>query len=151
MQTYLAHTRQPWRLMRELGPWRLIGFHGLIGGFLLSVLAYPWLFVLLAVELCGAAPFSSEPGSWHHTALLVALVDLAAGFAAALLMMMIGVRRGNIRRLASHIATAPCYWLLVSLAGYRALVQIIHRPHLWEKTAHAARRRTGSPPRPPEG
>jgi len=30
----------------------------------------------------------------------------------------------------------PLYWLLVSFAAYRALVQLITAPHLWEKTAH---------------
>ena len=33
----------------------------------------------------------------------------------------------------------PLYWLLISLAAYRALGQLIAAPHLWEKTEHTAR------------
>jgi cellulose synthase/poly-beta-1,6-N-acetylglucosamine synthase-like glycosyltransferase len=101
MQTYLVHMRQPWRLARELGLWRLFGFHALFGGFLISVLAYPLL----------------------------------------LAMAVIGIWRARLAGLACDIIAAPIYWLLISIAGYRALIQIIWWPHLWEKTEHSARRR----------
>ncbi len=28
------------------------------------------------------------------------------------------------------------YWLIVSLAGLRAIGQLVHAPHMWEKTPH---------------
>jgi hypothetical protein len=34
----------------------------------------------------------------------------------------------------------PAYWLLSSLAAYRALVQLAAVPHLWEKTEHGLAR-----------
>jgi hypothetical protein len=30
----------------------------------------------------------------------------------------------------------PAYWVLISLAGYRAVVDLVRRPHYWEKTRH---------------
>ena len=36
--------------------------------------------------------------------------------------------------------TLPFYWLLMSIAGYRAIFQLIARPHHWDKTPHARRR-----------
>ena len=33
----------------------------------------------------------------------------------------------------------PVYWLLMSLASYRALIQLVLRPHKWEKTPHRGR------------
>jgi hypothetical protein len=30
----------------------------------------------------------------------------------------------------------PFYWLLHSVAAYKALWQLITKPHYWEKTAH---------------
>jgi glycosyltransferase XagB len=141
MQTYLVHTRQPWRLARELGLWRLLGFHALLGGFLISVLAYPLLLTLLVAETFSAQPFATEPGSLHHAALSIALTELIAGFVAALLMAVAGVWRARLAGLVVDIIAAPVYWLLISIAGYRALIQIIWWPHLWEKTEHSARRR----------
>jgi hypothetical protein len=30
----------------------------------------------------------------------------------------------------------PVYWLLLSVAAWRALFQLIFRPYAWEKTEH---------------
>jgi len=37
---------------------------------------------------------------------------------------------------AGALVLLPVYWLLTSLASYRALVQLFTRPHHWEKTPH---------------
>lgn len=140
MQTYLVHTRQPWRLLRELGLWPTIGFHAVFAGFLISVLAYPFLFILLGLELSRPAPFGHEAGSLAEIAFVVALVDMMVGVLASLAMLLIGAGRSGLGKLASHILAAPIYWILISIAGYRALIQIIWRPHYWEKTEHSARR-----------
>jgi glycosyltransferase XagB len=43
MQTYLVHTRQPWRLNAELGLRGALGFHGLMGALILSALVHPFV------------------------------------------------------------------------------------------------------------
>lgn len=139
MQTYLVHTRQPFRLLRGLGLWRTLGFHALIGGFILSALAYPVFLFAAVIEFTGPRPFATEPGSLHHAALTIALVALTAGIAAALLQLFIGAARGRLKELRWHVLAAPLYWLLISIAAYRALIQIVWRPHVWEKTPHTAR------------
>ena len=141
MQTYLVHTRQPFRLLRDLGLWRTFGFHALIGGFLASVLALPISLLVIAIEFASASPFAMEPGSLHHVALTIALIDFAVGIAAALLAVVIGAARARLGAIAWHILFAPVYWLLISLAAYRALIQIVWCPHLWEKTEHDPRAR----------
>ena len=40
-------------------------------------------------------------------------------------------------RTIAVLPALPFYWLLMSLAGWRALVQYFRRPFLWEKTPHA--------------
>ena len=32
----------------------------------------------------------------------------------------------------------PVTWLLISLAAYRALIQLVRDPFLWEKTEHGS-------------
>lgn len=140
MQTYLVHTRRPWKLLRVLGLWSTIGFYAVFAGFLISVLAYPFLFILLGLELTRPVPFAHPAGSLEHIALATALADLAIGVLASLAILLVGARRAGIGRLAGHILTAPLYWLLISAAGYRALIQVIWRPHYWEKTEHSPRR-----------
>jgi hypothetical protein len=35
----------------------------------------------------------------------------------------------------------PAYWILISIAAYRAIYQLMYEPYLWEKTDHTARGR----------
>ena len=30
----------------------------------------------------------------------------------------------------------PVYWLLMSIAAWKGLIQLIHKPFYWEKTQH---------------
>lgn len=40
--------------------------------------------------------------------------------------------------------TIPFYWILLSIAGYKALWQLIHKPFFWEKTNHGLSKFTAS-------
>jgi cellulose synthase/poly-beta-1,6-N-acetylglucosamine synthase-like glycosyltransferase len=140
LQTYLVHTREPWRLLRELGPWRTAGFHAVFGGYLISALAYPWVFVVLVLELREPFPFATIPGSLHHFAIVTAIMAFITGVSASLFMAIVGCRRDGLRELGWNIWAMPLYWMLISVAAYRAVLQFIWRPHLWEKTPHSARR-----------
>jgi hypothetical protein len=31
---------------------------------------------------------------------------------------------------------SPLYWVLMSIAGWRGFLQLITKPHYWEKTVH---------------
>lgn len=136
MQTYLVHTRQPKRVHRELGTWRHLGLHMLMGAMLLSVLAYPWGLALVALSIADgrffAAPVTNlEQWLWWSTAL-----NLGLGFASAMLLGATAVWRRGWRWLAPWALAMPIYWLLISVAGYRALWQLVRQPYLWEKTHH---------------
>ena len=43
-------------------------------------------------------------------------------------------------RLAPVLVTIPFYWLLLSLAAWRALFQFLTAPYKWEKTEHGLAR-----------
>ena len=38
--------------------------------------------------------------------------------------------------LAAHALLMPVYWLLMSAATYRAVYDLVVRPHHWHKTEH---------------
>ncbi len=49
----------------------------------------------------------------------------------------------HLRRLpwpASALVYLPAYWLLLSIACYRAMGELIIAPHHWSKTRHVGRR-----------
>jgi glycosyltransferase XagB len=43
-----------------------------------------------------------------------------------------------------YALTVPGYWLLQSVAAYKALWQLIKNPFYWEKTAHGISRFTSA-------
>ena len=51
-------------------------------------------------------------------------------------MMMIAPLRRRWHDLVPYAVLSPLYWILQSVAAYRALWQLIRRPSYWEKTKH---------------
>jgi hypothetical protein len=51
-------------------------------------------------------------------------------------LAMLSPRRCGRGDLAPYGLTVIAWWALVSLAGYRALGQLVTRPFHWEKTPH---------------
>ena len=134
MQTWLVHMRAPNELYQSVG---LVGFcavHLFLAGGVLSVLVAPFLWGLAIASLIAPAtsalitqsiPFWQAYG-WALTignGLLIALALIAP------------VRR-RWWHLLPFAVTMPLYWLLASLAGAKALLQLFSRPHFWEKTDH---------------
>jgi hypothetical protein len=136
MQTYLVHTREPRRLHFELG-WRgSVGFHALMGGLILSALVHPFFYALLAYfPITGELliPAESSVGAAFRA---VAWVNLGVGYVISILIGVLSVWRRRRFRLVVSCLLMPVYWLLISLAAYRALYQLVRNPYLWEKTKH---------------
>lgn len=142
VQTWLVHMREPGRLLREVGIWQFVGLQLVMGGVLLSVLIYPVSGLALGTTwaIGGFADMHfTGPGAWLWIA---ALGNLVLGMAAPMLTAAFAVvRRGRVGLLAA-VPWMPVYWLMISVAGYRALIDLSRRPFHWEKTRHGL----GGPP-----
>ncbi len=139
LQTYLVHTRQPRRLLRDLGPVAFAGFHLYSGGLLLSAFVFPLFCALVALELWQGG-WLQPPGPLPARVLwTVAAFNVSAAYVASVLAAVVAVRRRGRAWLALSAPLMPVYWLLISLAAYRALFQLATAPHLWEKTEHRPR------------
>jgi cellulose synthase/poly-beta-1,6-N-acetylglucosamine synthase-like glycosyltransferase len=144
MQTYLVHMRRPFRLWQDLGAWRFAGFQVTISAMLISMLAHPWFYILAGYHaLLGERILPDS-----HPLLWLFGINLIVGYgSAALLIVATSVEMGLAARLFSVIFL-PVYWLAISFAAYRAVIDLVSRPFFWEKTMHgggaspaAARRR----------
>jgi cellulose synthase/poly-beta-1,6-N-acetylglucosamine synthase-like glycosyltransferase len=137
MQTYLVHTREPWRLGAELGLGGALGFHALMGGLVLLALLHPLFYAILAYhavsgQLLAPAQSQADAAIWA-----MAWVNLAAGYLTSIAAGVVSAwRRGHRHGLAWSALTMPLCWLLASAAAYRALYQLATDPYLWEKTEH---------------
>jgi cellulose synthase/poly-beta-1,6-N-acetylglucosamine synthase-like glycosyltransferase len=133
MQTYLVHMRKPSALWTQLGAWRFFGFQVTFGGMLLSALVHPWFYGLIAAHLLGGGNFlPADSLLWWLCGF-----NLIAGYISAGVLVAMTVPHAAPRRSAMYIVLLPIYWLAISLAAYRAVFDLIRRPHYWEKTPHA--------------
>jgi cellulose synthase/poly-beta-1,6-N-acetylglucosamine synthase-like glycosyltransferase len=138
MQTYLVHMRQPRRLWQELGARRFLGLQVLMGGLILSALVHPWFYVLVALDLSQGRLLGVPDTMLGHSLLWIGVINMIAGYVSAIALgSMSAARRGRLA-LAAHAALMPVYWLGISFAAYRALVQLVFAPYFWEKTEHFA-------------
>ncbi len=139
MQTYLVHMRRPLRLWRELGTARFLGFNIVIGGLVFSALVHPLVYLFAAAEALQGSLLNLPHGPLGAPIWLLALFNGALGYLASMGLALLALRWRNGRmgaRLAPHVLFLPAYWLLISLAAYRALWQLVTAPFHWEKTEH---------------
>jgi len=141
LQTYIVHMRDPLLLFRQLG-WRgFLAFQLLIGGSVLAALVHPiFALWLIADSTFGPLLLPAETfGQWMQKALI--FVTLTSGYLASGLLALVGMRRRGLLSSAWVLLTIPIYWLLLSLAAWRAVGKLITAPHQWEKTAHGVVKR----------
>lgn len=136
MQTYLVHMRQPTRLHRDLGTWGFAGFQIVIGGIILSALVHPVAYVALAIEAWSGTLLQPSGGFANKVAWSLCLGTMIAGYVTAILTGAIAAAKRGRWSLVPSTLLMPFYWLLISLAAYRALYQLVRDPFKWEKTEH---------------
>jgi hypothetical protein len=135
MQTWLVHMRDPLLLLRELGPGSFIVAQILFAGMVLSAIAHPFLLgtgLILVVDLALARPASG----WKTMLLTIDIVNVACGYLSFLLLGWQVLRLREKLGFWKVVLFTPVYWMMISLAAWRAAWQLWRAPHLWEKTPH---------------
>jgi cellulose synthase/poly-beta-1,6-N-acetylglucosamine synthase-like glycosyltransferase len=142
MQTWLVHMRMPLRLKRELGLPGFIVFQLMVGGSVLAALVHPiFAGMMLVAVLGGAWPESGVllPWLWGFTVI--------AGYAASAILGYVGLACRGLHAVATVLLLMPVHWMLLSIAAWRALVQLMVAPHRWDKTEHGLARTSRCGPR----
>jgi len=151
----ITHTRAPARAARALGPARLAATLLLVGGTVASALLYPLSLAIVVALFAGASVPGLDLLPLEHVhdplvlvATTIATTAFGAGFAISAAVALEGLRRRGWADLGAFVVCLPVYWAFVSLAAWRALIELHRRPHHWEKTAHGlATRRDPAPVR----
>lgn len=134
MQTYLVYSRHPLQLLRRLGVKAFLSFQLFVGGTPLLFLLNPIMWALAIWTIVSPTVLGSIASSDAVAA--VAMLSLLFGNFLAIYMNMLGAfRRGNYGLVATALLN-PLYWILHSVAAYRALWQLVVKPHYWDKTVH---------------
>lgn len=143
LQTSFTHGRRPIETWRRLGP--LGGFCALtlLPATVASALVYPFFIGLSGYRLLAG-------GSEEVAGLLVNLTSAGSGvvFVAGLAAMVLPGALGCLRRgwheLLPLVPLLPLYFLLVSLAAWLAVIELIRGPFRWNKTEHGLSRTSRS-------
>jgi cellulose synthase/poly-beta-1,6-N-acetylglucosamine synthase-like glycosyltransferase len=127
MQTWSVHMREPRRLWRQAGPRGFLTLNIIVGGNVLTALAYPILVIQLAAYFL--TNFTVSLGPLH-------IATITAGFASTVLIGLMGLSRRGRLRSGWVLALTPIYWGCLTIAAWRALWQLWRDPYRWEKTEH---------------
>ena len=155
-QTLMVHGRRPRALVRDLGLGGTLALALLTAGPFAAALVHPLCLALLAADVWrGVLGLPRETLAEVLTSALT-YTTLAAGYAGTAATLTIGLRRRGLKPGWRTIALIPVYWLLLSAAAWRAIVELVRRPYFWQKTEHGLGRRRGAavrssaaaPPRP---
>lgn len=134
MQTALVHARNPGRLIKEIGVRRFASFALLIAGTPLTFLGVIPFTALLVASL--AFPWADMSAIFPPFVLWLCLLNFLIGNGLMVYLNMMGPYKRGKFWLVGWALLNPVYWILHSLASYKALWQLITKPHYWEKTEH---------------
>ncbi|WP_018698066.1 glycosyltransferase family 2 protein [Amorphus coralli] len=140
MQTFLVHTRRPVHLVRSIGVLGVIGFLFFIGGTMLSGLLNPLFWLIFVAWLVTST--SGFDILFPPLLLYFALFNLLAGNGLFIYLTMVAPFRRGWLELVPYGLSVFWYWMLTSVAAYKALWQLISNPFYWEKTQHGISKHT---------
>lgn len=139
MQTLLTHSRAPNRLRLELGGARTLAALGLVVGALMGPMLGPG-FAIAAWEAAARGELLSPGSPLDVVASTLWCALWTLGIACSLWSAALGMVRRRLLALAPWLVLLPVYWLLLSVAAWWALIDLIANPYYWAKTSHGLAR-----------
>ncbi len=129
MQTWIVHRSRRWS--RD---WRTVLSVDLFvgGAAIAALLNLPLAAALVAEWASGVSLTAALPPAlrWLNAASLV------VGNLAFLALAAYAPLRRGLGEISPAALLTPVYWLMMSVAAWRALLQLMTRPSFWEKTDH---------------
>ena len=134
MQVWVVAMRHPFGMLRTLGLWRTFGFHATVGGTPFVLLLNP-LYWLLTV-LYALTAWGLVPRLFPTPIFLVSLLTAVIGNLTFIYLSICGLLKRERYALVPLMFLSPFYWVLQSIAAWKAFYQLLVKPHYWEKTTH---------------
>jgi len=144
--TYLVYMREPLHYLRQGRLREFLSLQLVIGGKTGVLLVNPLVWVLLAIYIL----FRPIVGGIYHTlfpapVLYMGTICLILGNFFYTYTHLIGCMKLSRYGLIKWGLSIPIYWAMMTIAAYKALYQLIFKPHYWEKTKHGLHLHTPHP------
>jgi cellulose synthase/poly-beta-1,6-N-acetylglucosamine synthase-like glycosyltransferase len=134
LQTWLIHMRRPRQLLHELGLRPFLQFNLFVGGTPVLAILNP-IFWLMTVIWFVAQPHFIR-AIFPAPVFYLALLCWGVGNFLIAYLTLLTVRLTRRPRLIAAALTVPLYWVMMSIAATKALLQLVLAPSFWEKTTH---------------
>jgi cellulose synthase/poly-beta-1,6-N-acetylglucosamine synthase-like glycosyltransferase len=135
MQTWLVHMRQPVQLFRDLGLSGFGTFQLIVGANVLAALVHP-LFATALIYYGVIKPMWDSDAGTASIMVWLYGTSVIVGYLASAFLGYLGLVRRGLAAFAWILLLTPLHWLVLSLAAWRALLQLAVTPYSWEKTEH---------------
>lgn len=131
--TYAVHMRDPVQLWKDLGRWQFLGFQVMFLGTMIQCTMAPLLWSMWLIPLGVYHPVTEcLPGAWLMVLGGIFLFSELVNFGLTLRAL----QRTSRLHLSAYIITLTLYFALATLAMYKALAEMFHKPFYWDKTKH---------------
>ena len=134
MVTFLVHTRNQIDLYRDLGFVNFLCFVVIVAVTPLVLLVNPIFWIMTLAYEATNATFIEQ--LYPLPIFYLGVLSIALGNVLFVLYVMMGCKIRGLYPNIKWMVLAPLYWGILSFATWKALLQLITRPHFWEKTRH---------------
>lgn len=137
LQTWLVLMRQPTRLIGQMGVIPFAVFQVLIGGLLLSSLAHPLLIAYVghvAWRMMNDGPYAAD--AFHLSLFFIDIANIFGSYAVFIALGRAPMGRRERAAVGWRWGLVAPYWMLISVAAWRAAAELRNKPFFWNKTAH---------------
>ncbi|WP_260405613.1 glycosyltransferase family 2 protein [Paenibacillus sp. 598K] len=145
MQTWLVHMRHPLKLWREVGTRGFFGFQVVVLATPIIPMLNPIFWMLLLLWFGWQMSFIPKffPSVIYYLAaieLYLANFFFVYSNIAGVYWVVSSLEKQKQTyvsyRLVKYALLTPLYWMMMSIAAYKAAWQLITKPFYWEKTTH---------------
>jgi len=133
VQTYLVHMRNPKQLFQDLGSAKFFKFQLTFGTSIFIPIINPILWILLGATLILPSTFGWLIPSYLQPLCLFNLIVGNLSYVAIYILACVKLKK---YRYVPYGLLMPLYWVLLSVASWRGLIQLIKKPFYWDKTNH---------------
>lgn len=146
LQTWLVLMRHPLRTAREMGPLSFLVFQLLVGGMLVAALSHPGLLVFITLSVLSLMQIPApQPNALTTLMLIMDIFNILGSYAVFFVLGATPMTDREKKGMGWKWAMIPIYWMAVSLAAWKAVVELRIKPFHWNKTPHRPSR-SGSVP-----
>jgi glycosyltransferase XagB len=138
MQTLIVHSRRPIFFWRDLGPRRALAATTVVVGAIFGCLFWPAFAIGTTSRALTVGRGVMSP--WREMTDVFTYILALSGIWTILLPAVIAAKFRSLKLAASTLLLLPVYYLLVSVATWTAMLDLVFRPHYWAKTAHGRSR-----------